>query len=202
MENKKEQETQDYVAKYYEEQRYTRKYSLKYQNWWSKKMINLVKPNGKILDVGCGTGYFAEKFLSKYDVTGIDISKTLIKNLKNYARNKKIKINLICKDIEKYNFTKKYDIIIMMGILHFIPKSKINEFLRKVKSHTTKNGINIIFAFREGDISQDNTSEGYYFKDKELLTIYKNWKIINYKEGVEKADDGKHKIVEMVAMRK
>lgn len=164
--------------------------------------IKLIKPPASILDMGCGdNGSIFELAKRGYDVTGIDISKTLIKNLKNYARNKKIKINLICKDIEKYNFTKKYDIIIMMGILHFIPKSKINEFLRKVKSHTTKNGINIIFAFREGDISQDNTSEGYYFKDKELLTIYKNWKIINYKEGVEKADDGKHKIVEMVAIK-
>ncbi len=163
--------------------------------------IKLIKPPASILDMGCGdNGSIFELAKRGYDVTGIDISKTLIKNLKNYARNKKIKINLICKDIEKYNFTKKYDIIIMMGILHFIPKSKINEFLRKVKSHTTKNGINIIFAFREGDISQDNTSEGHYFKEKELFQIYKNWKIINYKEGIEKTNDGKHKIVEMVAI--
>lgn len=163
--------------------------------------IKLIKPPASILDMGCGdNGSIFELAKRGYDVTGIDISKTLIKNLKNYAKNKKIKIKLICKDIEKYNFTKKYDIIIMMGILHFIPKSKINEFLRKVKSHTTKNGINIIFAFREGDISQDNTSEGNYFKEKELFQIYKNWKIINYKEGIEKTNDGKHKIVEMVAI--
>jgi len=165
--------------------------------------VKFINPPARSLDLGCGdNGNLFELVKMKYDVTGIDVSKTLIKNLKNYAKSKNLKIKLICSDIEKYNFNKKYDVIIMTGILHFISKSGIKRFLRKIKSHTAKNGINIIWAFREGDISQDDTSEGHYFKKKELFEIYKDWKLKSYSEGIEKTHTGDHKVVELLAIKK
>lgn len=189
---------------FFEKEIYSNNYKFKFKT--DKELIADIKqisPPAKVLDIGCGdNGTLFELAKRGYDVTGIDISKTLIQNLKNYAKKKKIKIKFACEDIEKYNFTKKYDVIIMLGILHFVPKSDIYKFLRKIKSHTTKNGINIIWAFREGDISQDNTSEGHYFKNKELSKIYKDWKISGYKEFMEETHTGKHKVVELLAIKK
>ncbi len=188
---------------FFENKIYSKDYKFKLKK--DKKLltdIKVITPPARILDLGCGdNGNLFELAKMGYEVTGIDISKTLITNLKNYAKSKNLKIKLICRDIEKYNFTKKYDIIIMTGILHFIPKSKIKELLKNIKAHTNKNGINIICAFREGDISQDNTSEGHYFKNKELFKIYKDWKIKSYSEDIEKTTTGNHKIVELIAIK-
>lgn len=44
-----------------------------------EKFISLVKPGGKILDAGCGSGRDANYFASKgFAVTGIDLSETLL----------------------------------------------------------------------------------------------------------------------------
>lgn len=44
-----------------------------------EKFITLVKPGGKILDAGCGSGRDANYFASKgFVVTGIDLSETLL----------------------------------------------------------------------------------------------------------------------------
>ena len=44
-----------------------------------EKFISLVKPGGKILDAGCGSGRDANYFASKgFTVTGIDLSDTLL----------------------------------------------------------------------------------------------------------------------------
>lgn len=41
---------------------------------------DLIKPNGKILDVGCGTGYPIAQYLCErnFYVTGIEISRKMI----------------------------------------------------------------------------------------------------------------------------
>jgi 2-polyprenyl-3-methyl-5-hydroxy-6-metoxy-1,4-benzoquinol methylase len=186
--------------KYFEKEVYSNK-DYKYKFLIDKDIIKKItsfKKKGTILDIGCGdSGTSISLAKSGYNVTCIDISKSLIKNLKDYANEKNIKIKAICKDIEKYKFTKKYDIIIMTGILHFISKDKIYSFINNIKKNTKNNGINIICAFRDKDISQDNTSEGYYFRDKELFDFYIDWDIKIYEEYIE----DKHKVVDLVAIK-
>jgi len=110
--------------------------------------------SGTVLDIGCGDNGTSIK-LGKlgFTVTCIDISKSLIKNLKNFININKIKLKAICADIERYHFKKKFDVIIISGVLHFISKSKIYQLIKEIKSHTTNKGLNIIIAFRSGDLS-------------------------------------------------
>jgi 2-polyprenyl-3-methyl-5-hydroxy-6-metoxy-1,4-benzoquinol methylase len=54
-----------------------------------------IKPNGKILDIGCGTGYPIAKYFSDngFSVVGIDISENMLQK----AKDQKIKMpNLSC----------------------------------------------------------------------------------------------------------
>lgn len=66
-----------------------------------------------ILDVCCGTGKYACYLFSKgHNVTGIDISKTAIKNASAMQPN----INYICDDILTFNgYSHKFDLILVSG---------------------------------------------------------------------------------------
>jgi ubiquinone/menaquinone biosynthesis C-methylase UbiE len=168
MKNRKEQETQDYAAKYYEEQRYTKGYSVKYQNWWSKKMIDLVGPNGKILDVGCGTGYFAEKFLSKYDVMGVDISEEMIR----YAQTRMKKA--VQGDAQNMPFPDNtFDVVIARSLLHHLPDPK--QGAKEIK-RVLKNGGRVIFADTHNSFLSDLPRKIMYKKNKHFSDEHKNFK--------------------------
>jgi len=61
-----------------------------------------------ILDVGCGTGSHSV-ILSKrgYNVTGIDISKTMIKKAKEKAKKEKVKTEFFVQDMQNIKLNKK-----------------------------------------------------------------------------------------------
>jgi len=138
------------------------------------------KKTGKVLDLGCGEGRDA-LFLSKkgFKVTAIDISKTGIKNLLKKAKELKVKIIGKVKDITKFNFKIKYDIIISFSVFQFLNKKEVYSIIKKMKKNTKKEGINVISAFNE---ENPNKNFPFLFKKGELKEFYRDWKILDYKE--------------------
>ncbi|MAG78596.1 hypothetical protein CL616_04500 [archaeon] len=142
-----------------------------------------LKKSGKVLELGCGEAGTSLALAEKgFDVTCIDISETAIKNIKKEAKKKGIKINAFVEDLETFEIKEKYDIIIGTGIFHFLPKELTFRLLEDVKEHTVKKGLNIFEVFLEGDPSQEEDSEGYYFKKTELKNLYSKWNILDYEE--------------------
>lgn len=115
-----------------------------------KESLDMKKSNLKILEIGCGTGFFANQlhlFLNSksinFSYTGVDFSKNAIKK----AKNRKIKK---CKFIQtefikflKINKTN-YDFIIsqrtIMAIMNPISQTKL---LKLIKKSLTVNGVGI-----------------------------------------------------------
>lgn len=80
---------------------------------------NDVTPNGKILDIGCGTGYPIAKYLveQKFYVTGIDISQKMIDKAGNlHLKN----ATFIKKDILNFTSDALYD-----GVIAFDPPESV-----------------------------------------------------------------------------
>jgi 2-polyprenyl-3-methyl-5-hydroxy-6-metoxy-1,4-benzoquinol methylase len=107
-----------------------------------KKTLKMIEKysKGKILDLGCGTGSVSSYLYRKgFDVEGCDISKKRLK----IAKNKDPKINYFLYDLDNENLKKKYDTIILMGVLegiHTLPWKA----LAKLKRNLNKKGRIIV----------------------------------------------------------
>ncbi len=81
----------------------------------------------KILDIGCGKGTFTHLLKKENNfVEGIDISGTAIKKAKAKFPDIEFKV----KSIEKLEFKKKFDLVILMEILSYL--KNWNEVIKKV----------------------------------------------------------------------
>jgi len=170
------------TGKFYFENEYSKTKGAYWRSKPGKRLIyfeNLLKRNSKILDLGCGTGG-ATLYLAKrgHKVTAIDISETGVSKLNHYAKKQKLKIKTLVSDMEDYKIKEKYDAIIALFSIHFLPKNKAYRLIKNMKNKTKQNGFNFIGVFRKG---KENKNK-YKFDNGELSKIYSDWKITSYKE--------------------
>lgn len=141
---------------------YAKYYDLLYADKDYKSEVNYIekiffhsgKKNGKILNLGCGTGrhdfIFAE---DGYDVTGIEISNEMLriakKNLTGSGYKSKIKFQK--GDLKKISLGKKFDIVLaLFHVMSYQTSTEdIKSSLRNVKQHLKKDGI-FVFDFWYG----------------------------------------------------
>lgn len=148
------------------------------------------KQSGKILDLGCGEGGISLALAERgFDVTCVDISRIAIEKIKKEAEKRKIKINAICMDLDKYILEGNYDVILCLGILQFFGKNG-EEFLRNVKKHTKRKGINIIDAFVNKCLPKGK-----------LSNIYSNWRILEKEIYDLKTDKINRKMIYLVVIK-
>jgi len=162
------------------------------------------KKSGKVLDLGCGEAGTSLSLAEKgFEVTCIDISKTAIKNIKIEAKKRDVKIIAFNADLEKFEFKEDYDIIIAKGVFQFIPEKYSLKLIRDIMKHTKKDGLNIFEVFLQGDPSQEEDSEGHYFKQNELKELYSNWNILDYEEYEDYDEEEKqtNKIAYLIAKK-
>lgn len=174
----------------------------------SKIIIEILKykDRGNVLDLGCGEGRNAI-FLAKrgFNVVGIDISKEGIKKFLYLAKKYEIKVIGKVGDISRLKFRRKFDVIISTSTLHFLQKKEAYNLIKKIKEHTSENGLNAISVFTENNPYKNFP---YLFKRSELYEMYKDWNVLFYKElmtSLEQHNGGekhRHSIAIIIARKK
>jgi len=113
------------------------------------EVLNL-QENSRVLELGCGNGFITEYIsdVTGAHITGVDYSKTAIKNAVERTKNKKEKLSFLCQDIKKMDFSKGvFDVVIVIDTLHFV--ENIDEMVKKMKNSLKPNGqMGIFFTQR------------------------------------------------------
>lgn len=131
---------------------YAQYYDLLYKekDYWAEAeyVSNLIKrsqPDAKsILNLGCGTGRhdFALTEMG-YQMTGVDLSKEMIKQARGNLENRNAKIRFEQGDIRRLSLGKKFDAVI--SLFHVISYQTTNkdllEVLKTVGNHLKPGGI-------------------------------------------------------------
>lgn len=138
------------------------------------KLAKLI-PNSckKLLDLGCGTGLELREIFKKFpnlEVTGIDLTQTMLDKLKLNFPDKNIE--LICGSYFDVPFGEKiFDCAISFQTMHhFTHESKINLY-KKIRKSLTSNGMYIECDY----VAKDQDEEDYFFS--ELAKIRKEQNI-------------------------
>jgi ubiquinone/menaquinone biosynthesis C-methylase UbiE len=166
-------------------------------------MLLTQKKQGRLLELGCGTGAFLSLVNNKFETFGIDISKSAAE-----FGNKKFGLNIEVGVLEDNNFSDKFfDIIVMWHLLEHLPKpyesiKEINRILKKggiigievpnvngllwrLSRKKWKGGLHPKYHryhFSVGILKNILTSTG--FEIKLITTNWENYKYDNSERGV------------------
>jgi SAM-dependent methyltransferase len=105
-----------------------------------------------ILDSGCGTGGHAIPLAKRgYEVTGIDLSETMISIAKEKASKSNVNVDFNVMDLRELRLNKKFDACIcMFAVIDYLINSKdLLKALFNIRKHI-KDGALLIFDFWYG----------------------------------------------------
>ena len=133
----------------------------------------------KMLDVGCGTGIFAEVFRDNggTDYLGIDITDVLFEGLAERFPTFKFKKL----DVGRQKLEGKFDLIIMISVAQHIVDEKLFSFaMQNIREHLAENGTFIVTVWQTDVYVKPQPHvvrrpvcyfqrefEGYWFSDPE-----------------------------------
>lgn len=129
---------------YYEIKEYERECDL-LEKIFAKFSIEKIK---SILDVGCGIGSHALILSNRgYRVTGIDISKVMIRKAEESAKERKIRTEFLVQNMRNIRLNRKFDCAIMLGVFgHIFSYKDLLDTLSSLKLHLGKDGL-FVFDF-------------------------------------------------------
>jgi 2-polyprenyl-3-methyl-5-hydroxy-6-metoxy-1,4-benzoquinol methylase len=165
-------------------------------NAFLKKYIHLL-PKGKALDIATGEGRNAV-FLAQhgFEVEAVDISEKGLKKAQALTREKGVRINTFLVDLDQYQIEKeRYDLI---ANFYFLKRRLIPRIKKGLK-----NGGKVIFEtylLEHRTLSIEGPKQAKYFlKSNELLKLFKNFRILFYREGIFREGGRKKAVASLIA---
>jgi 2-polyprenyl-3-methyl-5-hydroxy-6-metoxy-1,4-benzoquinol methylase len=97
-----------------------------------------LEPGNSVLDIGCGAGAYLQDLTGRgLHLTGIDLNSSMIhKGLQVVPEAEFFQGEFLTTD-----FNRKFDLIICISVLEFVPPGELNLFFEKIKSLLTRNGV-------------------------------------------------------------
>jgi tellurite methyltransferase len=136
---------------------------------------------GNALDLGVGNGRNTIYLLSQsFKVTGVDSSEIGLKILMERVGNNPNLETVLC-DVTKYQTDKKYNIILAIGLLHFLSKENGANLVNSMQEWTKPGGVNILGAKMVQNAMNDLP---HTFEKNEIRKFYdkNDWEVREYQE--------------------
>jgi len=167
-------------------------------NPFLKRYIHLL-PKGKALDIASGEGRNAV-FLAQqgFEVDAVDISEKGLKKAQKLAKEKGVRINTFLMDLDQYQIEKeRYDLIANFYFLR-------RRLILKIKKGLKKGGTVIFetYLLEHRTLGTGGPKQAKYFlKPNELLWLFKDFRILFYREGIFKEGGRRKAVASLIAQK-
>lgn len=151
-------------------------------------LINKLQNTTSVFDIGCGSGQFAlllAEFTRIQKIGGVEIDNKLVNNATTLLNpyKKDININFQVYNGEQIPDLSKYEVILLIDVLHHVPKLKQNDFIQNIYN-AMSHGSKLIVK----DIDADSWYV-YFNKFHDLIfaqEIGNEWRLENLKSFVNR----------------
>jgi SAM-dependent methyltransferase len=141
-----------------------------------KKMVKKYKKSRSkyLLDVGCGHGWHDKFLKKKFNITGIDLNKTILK----LAKKRNPEIIYRQGNMRKFNLNKKFDIVISFdAMMYNLNYKDLKRTIKNLANHLKEDGVLIFHLDRLKDNFKQfgivSNPEGHQFlKNNTHLTYF------------------------------
>ena len=161
----------------------------------TQSLEGVTKPINNLLEIGCGAGFSIDYLKGKFiNYLGVDYSQNLI----NYAikHNSNNGVNFECVNIKEFSSKNKFDVILMIGVLHHIPEPE--KVIISLQKYLTPRGIIITNEPQAGNpfigflrkirkkIDDNYSSDQVEFTNNEICSIFKKcgYEVKSYPQGI------------------
>lgn len=135
-----------------------------------------------VLDLGVGDGRNALYLLKNgFQVTGVDMSSEGLKNLQEKTQKYREHLEVIESNVLDLKLAEEFDMILGIGLLHFLKYSDIEKLIKWVKRHTKLGGLNV-FAAKMFQNPMRNLPFVFGKGDLKKFYIDPEWEILHYEE--------------------
>ena len=165
-------------------------------NPFLRKHVRLL-PRGKALDVATGEGKNAV-FLARhgFDVEAVDISEKGLRKARRLARENGVKVKTVLADLDHHPIEEeRYDLI---TDFYFLDRRLIPRIKRGLKK-----GGKVVFETyltEQSSLCQEGPrNPKYLLKHNELLTLFKGFRVLLYREGIFREGGKKKALASLIA---
>ncbi len=150
------------------------------------EVAQVLKPNSKILEIGCGEGRNA-LFLAQlsHDVYATDISQKAVAKLNHLANEFNVSIQASQEDLAEMVIPNDIDMMIAQSVFHFLERPQWQQKLSEAKENTAPGGIHCFTTVLEDEnypIPDEIIACGHKrsFDLGDLKEFYSDWDIIRF----------------------
>lgn len=122
----------------------------------------------KILDIGCGTGRHTMELTKRgYDVTGVDLSESMLKKAREKSRKSGLNIRFVQQDARNLPYNSEFDAAIMLceGGFPLMETDEMNYEILKNATKALKENAKFIFTTLNGLFPLYHSVEEFCAKD-------------------------------------
>jgi SAM-dependent methyltransferase len=174
-------------------------YLIQGANTLLKKYVRFL-PKGKALDLAAGEGRNAV-FLAEhgFEAEAVDISPIAMNRARKSARARGVTIKAVAADLDTYPILPAhYDLILNFYFLD-------RRLIPRIKKGLKKGGMVVFetYTAEQRNLESGGPSElKYLLRPNELLRLFRDFKILFYREGVFREEGKRRAIASLIAQKK